>query len=83
MEVLEKVGIIIKNKFNCELTFVKKYLKAEKMHTKGHFQFLYAPVILFDSIYSKDGRYFRKVLFYWRQKFVLVILVKNIMMKNV
>ena len=30
MEVLEKVGIIIKNKFNCELTFVKKYLKAEK-----------------------------------------------------
>ena len=49
MEILEKVNNIIKNKFNSELTYSKKYLKAEKrINTKGGFQCLYAPIILID-----------------------------------
>ena len=35
MEVSEKVSNIIKNKFNSELIYSKKYLKAEKNNTKG------------------------------------------------
>ena len=34
MEVLEKVRNIIKNKFNRELIYSKKYLKSEKINTK-------------------------------------------------
>ena len=49
MEIFEKVSNIIKNKFNSELTYSKKYLKAEKrINTKGGFQCLYAPIILID-----------------------------------
>ena len=47
---LEKVSNIIKNKFDSELIYNKKYLTAEKKqkntHTKGGFQCLYAPMIL-------------------------------------
>ena len=47
-EILENIRNIIKNKFN--LYIVKKYLKAEKINTKGGFgcRCLYAPVILID-----------------------------------
>ena len=34
MQILEKVRNIIKNKFNKELVYCKKYLKAEKTHTQ-------------------------------------------------
>ena len=55
MEILEKFRNIIKNKFNSELIYSKKYPQAEKkINTKGRFQCLYAPVILIDSIYRKD-----------------------------
>ena len=61
MEILEKVRKIIKSKFNSELIYFKKYLKAEKINTKGGFQCLYAPRILIDSIYRKDENYYPKV----------------------
>ena len=54
MEKLEKFRNIIKNKFNSELMYSKKYLKAEKINTKGGFQCLYAPVIPIDVIFRKD-----------------------------
>ena len=61
-EILEKVRDIIKNKFNSELIYSKKYLKAEKkITTKGGVQCLYSPVILIDSIYRKDENYYPKV----------------------
>ena len=63
MEILEKVNNIIKNKFNSKLMYSKKYLKAEKeikINTKGVFQCLYAPIILIESIYSKDENYYLK-----------------------
>ena len=42
MEILKKVRNIIKNKFNSELIYSKKYLNAEKkINTKGGFQCLY------------------------------------------
>ena len=53
MEFLEKVRNSIKNKFNSELIYNKKYLKAEKKF----FQFLYASLILIDAIYRKDENY--------------------------
>ena len=65
MEILEKVNNIIKNKFNSKLMYSKKYLKAEKeikINTKGVFQCLYAPIILIESIYSKDENYYSKVI---------------------
>ena len=62
IEILEKVSNIIKSKFNSELIYSKKYLKAEKkINTKGGFQFLYATIILIDSIYRKYENYYPKV----------------------
>ena len=44
---LEKVSNIIKNKFNSELIYNKKYVTAEKkINRKRGFQCLYAPMIL-------------------------------------
>ena len=60
MEFLEKVRNIVKNKFNSQLIYSKKYLKAE-INTKGGFQCLYTPVILIDSIYRKYENYCLKV----------------------
>ena len=39
MKILENVVNIIKNKFNCELIYSKKYLKSEKKnkHKKAFF----------------------------------------------
>ena len=54
MEILEKVRNIIKNKFNSEAKYSEKY------QHKG-FQCLYAPAILIDSIYRKNGNYYPKV----------------------
>ena len=34
MEILEKVSYIIKNKFNSELIYSKKYLKVKKKHKR-------------------------------------------------
>ena len=54
--------------------------------TKGAFQCLYAPIILTDSIYRKYENYYPKVLlekYFTKDKFFEVILMKNIMMKNV
>ena len=49
MEIIEKVRNIIKNKFNSQLIYSKKYLKAEKeVNTKAGFQCLYMPVVLID-----------------------------------
>ena len=60
MEILEKVRNIIKNKFNSELVYSKKYLKAGKKHKK-RLQYLYAPITLINSIYRKDGNYYPEV----------------------
>ena len=48
MEILGKVSNIIKNKFNSELIYNKKYVTAEKkkINRKRGFQCLYAPMIL-------------------------------------
>ena len=62
MEILEKVSNIVKNKFNSELIYSKKYLKAEKKSKhKGGFQCLYAPITLIDSIYRKDENNYHNV----------------------
>ena len=74
MKIWEKVSNIIKNKFNSELIYHKKYLKAEKkFDTKESFQCLYIPVILIDLFYRKDENYYLKVFlekfihnFFWR-----------------
>ena len=74
MTIWEKFSNIIINKFNSELIYNKKYLKAEKrLNTKESFQFFYIPVILFDSFYRKDGNYYSKVFlekiihnFFWK-----------------
>ena len=53
MEILEKVRSTIKNKFNRERVYSKKYRKTEKKthtHTKGGFQCLYALMILIPFI---------------------------------
>ena len=40
----------------------KKYLKAEKrFNAKETFQYFYIPVLLFDSIYRKDEKYYPKM----------------------
>ena len=64
MEALVKVINITKNKFNSEFIYSKKYLKTEKKKKttqKGHFQCLYAPIILIDSVCKKDENYYPKV----------------------
>ena len=54
-----KFSNIIKRKFNCELVYNKKYIKAEnKINTKESFQCIYIPVILIDSVYRKDENYY-------------------------
>ena len=58
MKILGKVRNIIKNKFNIKLIYSRKYLKIEKIDTKGGFQCLYTPVILIDSIDRKDENYY-------------------------
>ena len=51
MTVWGKVSNIIKRKFNSELIYNKKYLKAEtRFKAKESFQCFYIPVILFDSV---------------------------------
>ena len=63
MTVWEKVGNIIE-KINSELIYNKKYLTAKKRsHTQKSFQYFYIPVILFDSVYRKDGNYYPNVFF--------------------
>ena len=53
---------IISRKEYIELTYNKKYLKAEKrFNTKESFQCFYIPVMLFDSVYRKDGNYYLNV----------------------
>ena len=61
MPIWEKVSYLIK-KINSELIYNKKYLKVVKrFNTKESFQCFYIPVILFDSVYRKDGNYYPKV----------------------
>ena len=63
MTIWEKLSNIIIKKINSELIYNKKYLKAEKrFNTKESFQCFYIPVILFDSVYRKDRKYYPKVL---------------------
>ena len=58
----KKVNNTIKKEINRELIYIKQYLKAEKrFNTKESFQCFYVPVILFDSVYRKDGNYYPKV----------------------
>ena len=58
----KKVNNTIKKEINRELIYIKQYLKAEKrFNTKESFQCFYIPVILFDSVYRKDGNYYPKV----------------------
>ena len=55
MKVWKKVSDIIKNKFNSELVYNKKYLKAErKFSAKESFQCFYMSVILSDAVYRKE-----------------------------
>ena len=64
----KKVSNIIKTQFNSKLIYNKKYLKAERrFNTKESFQSFYIPVILFDSVYRKDGNYYPKV---FSEKFI-------------
>ena len=50
---------IIKRKFNSELVYNKKYIKAgNKINTKESFQCIYIPVILIDLVYRKDENYY-------------------------
>ena len=54
----------MKKKFNSELIYNKKQLKAEKKsyngkaNTKESSQYIYISVILIDSIYIKDENYY-------------------------
>ena len=49
---------------NSELIHNKSYLNAEKrFNAKERFQCFYKSVILFDSIFRKDGNHYVKVLF--------------------
>ena len=71
--IWEKVSNIMK-KNNSELIYNKKYLKVKKsFNTKESFQCFSIPVILFDSVYKKDGNYYPKEFlekfihnFFWR-----------------
>ena len=61
-------------KINSELIYNKNYLKSEKrFNTKEIFQCFYIIVILFDSVYKKEGKFYSKVFlgknfynFFWR-----------------
>ena len=54
MIIWGKFSNIIKNKFNSELIYNKKYLKTEKgLNTKESFQCFYIPVMLIHSVYRK------------------------------
>ena len=58
------------------------------MNIKGGFQWLYATIILTDSIYRKDENYYPKAFlekyyFIEERNFFEVILMTNIIMKNV
>ena len=62
MTIWEKVSSIIIKKFNSQFVYNKKYLKAEiRFNTKENFQFFYVLVILFHSVYRKDGNYYPKL----------------------
>ena len=73
MTIWDKVSNMMK-KINSKLIYNKKYLKAKKRLTaKKSFQCFYIPVILFDSVYTKDGNYYPTVFleksinnFFWR-----------------
>ena len=56
-ETLEKVSNIVK-KFNSELVYNKKYIKAEnKISSKESFQCFYILVMLIHLVYRKDENY--------------------------
>ena len=75
MTIWEKVCNKIK-KIIVSLYIIKKYLKAEKgFNTKESFQCFYIPVILFDSVYRKDGSYYLKV---YLEKFIHNIFCRSI-----
>ena len=62
-------------------------MKKRKINTKGGFQCFYAPVIFIDSIDRKDENYnpkvfLKKYYFIEGMKFIVLILMKNIMIKN-
>ena len=58
MTIWGKVSNITKNKFNSELIYNKKYLKAAKrFNARESFQCFYISVILFNSVYRKDGNH--------------------------
>ena len=65
MEILED---IIKIKFNSGLIYSKKCVKAKRTHAEWGFQYLYAPVILINSVYGKKENYYPK-LFLEKHKF--------------
>ena len=74
--ICEKVNSITK-KVNSALIQNKKYLKGEKRcNTKESFQCFYVPVILFDSVYRKDGKYYPKVFL---EKLIYDFIWRNIM----
>ena len=69
MTIWEKVSNIINKKVNSELIYNKNYLEAGKrFNTKETFQYFYIPVILFDSVYRKDGNYYSKAFL---EKFII------------
>ena len=57
MKFQKKLAILSK-KFNSKFVYNKKYLQIKK---KEGFQCFYAPVLLIDSIYWKNGKYYPKV----------------------
>ena len=76
MNTSEKVSNLIKNKFNSEFMYNKKYLKAErKFNTKESFQCFYMLVILIDSVYRKDENYYPQVFL---EKFIHNFFLRNI-----
>ena len=73
MTTLENVTNVIIKKINSQLINDKIYVKAEKrFNTIESFHSFYIPVILFDSVYRKDGNYYPKVfLEKFTHKFIL------------
>ena len=67
MKFEKKISNIMKKKFNSELIYSKKYLKAEKnlitkkSAQKECSQYIYISVILIDSVYIKDNNYYPQV----------------------
>ena len=62
MTIWGKLSNIMKKHLTVDLYIINKYLKAKKrFNTKESFQCFYIPVILFDSVYWKDGNYYQKV----------------------